>query len=266
QLLHELRRGTTNTLICCLSFRDDDQYLVSSSSSNTVHVFRLASARHRRSGSGSQGSQLPVTLGPTPPEGSPPPSRPRSSSTTAASLSSTLLSYATSAVNYVEQHTTTLLQLRGGTPEQTQAAKQSLANTLPIGYFKSARSVAQFHLPDIDPATGKTSVDLRAVSGGLVKANVGESVPISGPLVCFSKTHLNRIYVFHYNGLRYECEFDDDDVEVLTGGSGEVPTSTAMHLIQAITFFASRPDFHMDNTASKTDPPVDVGEGPWQVV
>ncbi|KAF4714767.1 hypothetical protein FOZ62_003994, partial [Perkinsus olseni] len=269
QLLHELRRGTTNTLICCLSFRDDDQYLVSSSSSNTVHVFRLASARHRRSGSDSQGSQLPVTLGPTPPEGSPPPPRPRATSTTAASFSSTLLSYATSAVNYVEQQTTTLLQLGGGTPEQTQAAKQSLTNTLPIGYFKSARSIAQFHLPDIDPATGRTSVDLRAVSGqGLTKANIGEGVPISGPLVCFSKTHPSRIYVFHYNGLRYECEFDDDGgVETaLTSGSGEVPASTAMRLIQAITFFASRPDFHMENAAAKSDPPVDVGEGPWQVV
>ncbi|KAF4656988.1 hypothetical protein FOL46_007601 [Perkinsus olseni] len=258
QLLHELRRGTTNTLICCLSFRDDDQYLVSSSSSNTVHVFRLASARHRRSGSDSQGSQLPVTLGPTPPEGSPPPPRPRATSTTAASFSSTLLSYATSAVNYVEQQTTTLLQLGGGTPEQTQAAKQSLTNTLPIGYFKSARSIAQFHLPDIDPGTGKTSVDLRAVSGqGLTKANIGEGVPVSGPLVCFSKTHPSRIYVFHYNGLRYECEFDDDGgVETaLASGSGEVPASTAMRLIQAITFFASRPDFHMENAAAKSDPP-----------
>ncbi|EEQ98361.1 WD repeat domain phosphoinositide-interacting protein, putative [Perkinsus marinus ATCC 50983] len=53
------------TVMCCpdqqrggirsIATGDDDQYLVSSSSSNTVHVFRLASARHRRSGSGSQG-------------------------------------------------------------------------------------------------------------------------------------------------------------------------------------------------------------------
>ncbi|KAF4670212.1 hypothetical protein FOL47_002144 [Perkinsus chesapeaki] len=251
QLLHELRRGTTNTLICCLSFRDDDQYLVSSSSSNTVHVFRLASPRHARSGSGdSQGSSSSGSLD------------------LSMSFSSTLLSYAASAVNYVEQQTNTLLQLGagGGTSDQTGQAstKHSLASTLPIGYFKSARSIAQFHLPDIDPATGRTSVDLRAVSGGLARENIGEGVPIGGPLVCFSKTHPDRIYVFHYNGLRYECEFEDDAFEAALSSGTEVPASTAMRLVQAITFFASRPDFHMENAASKTGPPVDVGEGPWQ--
>ncbi|CEM00742.1 unnamed protein product [Vitrella brassicaformis CCMP3155] len=41
QLYHELRRGTQSSLISCLSFRPDSQYLAVASSSPTIHIFKL---------------------------------------------------------------------------------------------------------------------------------------------------------------------------------------------------------------------------------
>ncbi|CAD7955739.1 unnamed protein product [Amoebophrya sp. A25] len=41
QVLHELRRGSSPCLISCITFRADDKYLAVASNSPTVHIFRL---------------------------------------------------------------------------------------------------------------------------------------------------------------------------------------------------------------------------------
>merc|ERR1719253_592576 len=105
-------------------------------------------------------------------------------------------------------------------------ALQALANT---------RAYAVFRLPDVD-AQGPT-LDLRS-----------RSSPLVGPKVAFSNEHPNHVLVLHFNGVLYECKFDDGTAFqqcLFVGGS---------------TFFASRPDFRM---AANDDAP-DAGE--WSLV
>ena len=101
-------------------------------------------------------------------------------------------------------------------------------------YLADLRSVGQFRLPDMDG--GQPAVDTRSKQSKIV-----------GPILAFHKTE-PRLYVLHFNGFLYECNFQPD--YDLSRGAQECG------FVAATTWFATRPDFKVSApiTELKTEP------------
>jgi hypothetical protein len=108
-------------------------------------------------------------------------------------------------------------------PSRTSSSEKILVPN----YFKSSRSFATFRIPE------KSAMDLR-----VVKSN-----QICGPLVTFSNTNPNRVFIVHFNGLVYEAEFDESNSE----------PQQECTFIGATAYFQARPDFAIQSNAETVD-------------
>ena len=209
QPLYEFRRGTSATQISSLVFRPDSKFIVAGSASQTVHVFKLDTPN--RSSASAIASQV---MGRVAEWAGAPPQEPPA------------------------------ILLGGCTPPTIPSSTSSSTSvsrsaSLIPKYFQSARSFAQFRIPD--------------AGGG--EMTVGGS-PISGPICCFAKHAGNRIIIVHPNGLLYEVQFEE----------GRTDPGQDCVLVGAQAYFQARPDWKPAVAGQAEVTHRDDDEDVWHVI
>jgi len=211
QLLYRLRRSARPASIACLTFRHDDRFLAVSSSSFTVHIFKLDPATARQQGDDRSGEMSPSNASPALGPAADPHDLPSRGDSFTEHHRGGVNPIATTLQNVVTQLA-------------SQAAAVPAVRGVMPNYFVDLRSFAQFRIPDVD-SNGQPSVDARS-----------REARIHGPQLAFHKTD-SRLFILHYNGMLYECSFRlDHDPSMGTQDCG---------FVGATTWFATRPDFKL---------------------
>lgn len=230
QLLYRLRRSARPASISSLCFAHDDRFLgVASSSSSTVHVFKLDRATALGPEDTAPGESGSFTASPRPAGQS----FASESSTTSAGAGPAIGQLASSiqkAVRGIASHSTA---------EAVVAQVGDVVKGVMPAYFNDLRSFAQFRLPDTG-SDGAPSVDTRSSRSS-----------ITGPLLAFHRSEPS-LAVLHYSGILYECSFRPDH--------DPVHGTQDCKFCGATTWFAVRPDFRVQGLTAQCQT-VTVGEG-----
>ncbi|KAF8817852.1 WD domain, G-beta repeat-containing protein [Cardiosporidium cionae] len=212
-LLYEFRRGTPSSMISCITFRRDDMFLATASSTSTVHIFKLCSTRKNTNDGFAQlfGND---TAG-------------ESDDTATVEnhvVRRNILSEGTSHgvsdqkegnISATNENSASLGIASAIYDTSVGVVQDTLKGVLP-SYFKPDRSFAQFHIPK-----DNLTIDVSDNSSNII-----------GPLCAFVHDDSTHLYLLHLNGIFYEFRFDP-----IKGGDCEIMVAT--------TWFSPRADFHI---------------------
>ncbi|KAF8822982.1 WD domain, G-beta repeat-containing protein [Cardiosporidium cionae] len=257
-LLYEFRRGTPSSMISCITFRRDDMFLATASSTSTVHIFKLCSSRRNAYYDFPQlfGENY-VRPNSTSDRNNEMPPYPTTSSNNDADGSDGIAT----AEGVARRNTPSEEIFRGKlecpTPAPNESSSSSgiasaiydtsvgvvqdtLKGVLP-NYFKPDRSFAQFHIP-----RDNLTIDVTDNSSNII-----------GPLCAFVHVDSTHLYLLHLNGIFYEFRFDP-----IKGGDCETMVAT--------TWFSPRADFHIQSHHGCETVPSAIEGGhegdEWQVL
>lgn len=231
QLLYRLRRSTRPAAISCLTFRPDDRFLAVSSSSSTVHIFKLDSTAPREHDAESFASPA---LGAA--------AAPLDLSVPSLELEPRMNPGIGQIAAQIQKAVTKVASVAGA-----ESVTDVVKGVIPT-YFNDLRSFAQFRIPDTD-SNGTPSVDTRS-----------KQAKIPGPLLSFHPTE-PKLLVLHYSGVLYECSFRPD----LDSANGLQECG----FVRATTWFAVRPDFKVQGPGATPETvrgDGDEGGEGWQLL
>lgn len=173
QLLYRLRRSARPATISCLVFRKDDRFLGVSSSSSTVHIFKLDSSLATAEGASSSCENSPAMR---------PAQDPQFPESADVRTSATI----DNITSKIHQAVTKVASVVPAEVKQVMPA-----------YFTDLGSFAVFRITDVDE-NGEASLDVRCKQSNIL-----------GAQLAFHETE-PRIHVLHYSGVLYEASFRPD--------------------------------------------------------